>query len=84
MTYSQMPDIPLTDFDVPRIEKGNPPALAFRNDDIASLSWHDLSVEIADRATGKNKFILSKVSGLVQAGKTVCRFIPYCRSLTQH
>lgn len=81
MTYSQMADVPLTELDVPGIEKGNPPALAFRNDEVATLSWHDLSVKIADRATGEDKLILSRVSGHVQAGKPVRRLIPCCQFL---
>jgi hypothetical protein len=29
-------------------EKGNSPVLAFLNDDVASLSWQDLSVKVSD------------------------------------
>ena len=39
------------------IEKGNSPTLAFLNDDVASLSWQDLSVKVSDRVTGLDKYI---------------------------
>jgi hypothetical protein len=50
-------------------EKGNSPTLAFLNDNVASLSWQDLSVKVSDRVTGGDKYILQESSGLVRAGK---------------
>lgn len=68
--YSQMADLRLQQSDASRIEKNEPPALAFHNDDVAALTWEDLSVKVTDRATGADKYILSAVSGHVQAGKS--------------
>lgn len=63
MAYRSLDEIEMSE-----IEKGGQSALAFRNDDVATLSWHSLSVKVADRATGKDKSILSEVSGHVRAG----------------
>ena len=41
-------------------EKGNSPTLAFLNDNVASLSWQDLSVKVSDRVTGGDKCILQE------------------------
>ena len=65
-----MADIHLQQSDASGIEKNKPSALAFHNDDVAALAWEDLSVKVIDRATGADKYILSAVSGRVQAGKS--------------
>lgn len=71
MSYIQMCDTLPTELDVLGMEKANTLALAFRNDDVATLSWQNLSVRVSDRATGKEKLILSDVSGHVKAGKSI-------------
>lgn len=68
MSYSQMTEIPLSMLQASGIEKNKPPARAFYNEDVLTLTWDDLSVKVTDRATGLDKSILSSVSGHVQAG----------------
>jgi hypothetical protein len=63
-----MADLRLQQSDASAIEKNNSSALAFHNNDVKTLSWEDLSVKVTDRATGADKYILSAVSGHVQAG----------------
>jgi hypothetical protein len=64
-----MADLRSTEPDASETEKNKPSALAFHNDDVKTLAWEDLSVKVIDRATGADKYILSAVSGHVQAGK---------------
>lgn len=66
-----MKDLLLTDLDASGAEKGQSLALAFRNDDVSTLAWEKLSVKVADRGTGKEKFILSEISGQVHAGVNI-------------
>ena len=70
MSYIQMTDLRSRESDASGIEKNKPSALAFHNDDVVSLTWEQLSVKVIDRATGADKYILSAVSGHVQAGKS--------------
>lgn len=65
-----MADLHLQHSDASGIEKNKPSALAFHNADVVALTWEDLSVKVVDRATGADKYILSAVSGHVQAGTT--------------
>lgn len=69
MSYMQMTDLRSTEPDASAIEKNQPLAQAFHNNDVKSLTWEDLSVKVVDRATGADKYILSAVSGTVGAGK---------------
>lgn len=66
-----MTDLLLTDLHASGAEKGQSLALAFRNEDVSTLTWEKLSVKVADRATGKEKFILSEVCGQVYAGVNI-------------
>lgn len=50
------------------LEKGDAAALAFQNDNVATLSWQDLSVTVLDRASKQEKHILQKASGIIRAG----------------
>lgn len=70
MSYIQMADLRSRESEASGIEKNKPSALAFHNEDVVSLAWEDLSVKVIDRATGADKYILSAVSGHVQAGKS--------------
>ena len=63
-----MADLRSMEPDASETEKNNPPAHAFHNGDVKTLAWEDLSVKVTDRATGADKYILSAVSGHVQAG----------------
>jgi len=63
-----MADIHSLELDASTIEKNEPSALAFHNDNVVTLTWEDLSVKVTDRATGADKYILSAVSGHVRAG----------------
>ena len=65
-----MADLRLQQSDASGLEKNTPSALAFHNDDVASLTWEDFSVRVVDRATGAKKYILSAVSGHAQAVKS--------------
>jgi len=64
-----MNDVQMEVLGYSEIEKGNRPTLAFLNDDVASLSWQNLSVTVSDRATVLDKYILQGSSGIVRAGK---------------
>lgn len=66
-----MTDLLSTDLGASGAEKGQSLALAFRNKDVSTLTWEKLSVKVADRVTGKEKFILSEVSGQVYAGANI-------------
>lgn len=68
MSYTRTIDVPLLDLDASGMESNKPLALAFRNDDVTSLTWEDLSVKVIDRTTKADKYILSAVSGHVKAG----------------
>jgi hypothetical protein len=68
--YVQMADLHSLELDASGVEKNTPPTLAFHNSDVATLTWEQLSVEVVDRATGADKYILSAVSGQVRAGKS--------------
>lgn len=70
MSYIKMADLRSPESDASGVEKNKPSALAFHNDNVANLAWEDLSVKVIDRATGADKYILSAVSGHVQAGKS--------------
>lgn len=50
------------------LEKGDAADLAFRNDNVATLSWSDLSVTVLDRASKQEKHILHNASGILRAG----------------
>jgi hypothetical protein len=63
-----MNDVQMEVLGYSEIEKGNSPTLAFLNDDVASLSWQDLSVTVSDRVTGLDKYVLQGSSGIVRAG----------------
>jgi hypothetical protein len=64
-------------------EKGSSPVLAFLNDDVASLTWQDLSVKVSDRVTRQEKYILQASSGMVRAGMEV-NLYPFSMPLLTH
>jgi hypothetical protein len=64
-----MNDVQMEVLGYSEIEKGNSPTLAFLNEDVASLSWKDLSVKVSDRVTKLDKYILQGSSGIVRAGE---------------
>jgi hypothetical protein len=68
MSYARTIDVPLLDLDASGMESNKPLALAFRNDDVTSLTREDLLVKVIDRTTKADKYILSAVSGHVKAG----------------
>ena len=78
-----MTDIKTEESVYSEIEKGNSPTLAFLNDDVASLSWQDLSVKVSDRVTGLDKYILQGSSGIVRAGMSLILYSVTIPSLTQ-
>jgi ABC-type nitrate/sulfonate/bicarbonate transport system ATPase subunit len=57
-----MNDVQMEVLGYSEIEKGNSPTLAFLNDDVASLSWQDLSVTVSDRVTGLDKYVVQVIS----------------------
>jgi hypothetical protein len=74
-----MNDVQMEVLGYSEIEKGNSPTLAFLNNDVASLSWKDLSVKVSDRVTKLDKYILQGSSGIVRAGK---KLIPTSFAMT--
>lgn len=68
LTDSRMADERWTAASISESEKGNSLGPAFKNEDVTSLSWQDLSVRVSDRGTGEDKFILDEASGHVHAG----------------
>lgn len=48
----------------------------FSNEDVNSLSWHDLTVTVKDRATKHERDILSRSSGIVQRGEMLALMGP--------
>lgn len=57
-------EIPLQD-----IEKQLSSSSILSNEDVESLSWHDLRVTVKDRATGQPRDILHGASGIVRPGE---------------